>query len=331
MIASLRKLANEKGLSDEERNALQKNDWETHISLDYKVNQFPLAYQTVKNFQSHIGLEKDQMLLLIWQLWLPLALTIIHKKQQNSFPIIQGILGLQGTGKTTLAKILQSLLTAFGYHTINLSLDDLYKTYRERQQLQNDDPRLIWRGPPVTHDVNLGIELLDQIHQGKTPVAVPRFDKSAVGGMGDRAAESEMINDPIDIVLFEGWFLGVSPVPETAFDSPPDPIRTEQDRQFAIDNNRRLSHYLPLWERLDGLIILTPEDYQLSQQWRREAEQKMIAHGKSGMSDQQINQFVEYFWRSLHPQLFMTPLMETKEGVDVVVELDAHHVPKRID
>ncbi len=330
MISTLRQLADGKALTLEDQKTLPQNHhWEKNISLDRKIHYFPLAYQTVSPFRSNIGLEDDQILKLLWQLWLPLALMIIDKKQASSSPIIQGILGLQGTGKTTLATILRSLLKALGYHTVNVSIDDLYKTYRERQQLQQQDPRLIWRGPPGTHDVALGVELLDQIREGKTPIAIPRFDKSAVGGRGDRA-NPEMIHSPIDILLFEGWFLGVQPVSETAFESPPEPIRTEQDRQFAIDNNRRLSDYLPLWERLDGLIILAPQDYRFSKQWRREAEQKMIAQGKSGMSEQEVNQFVEYFWRSLHPELFISPLINHKQGVDVVVEIDANHVPIQI-
>jgi D-glycerate 3-kinase len=131
-------------------------------------------------------------------------------------------------------------------------------------------------------------------------------------------------------LLFEGWFIGVQPVAESIFESPPPPITTEADRQFAKENNRRLEAYLPLWNRLEGLIILSPVDYRLSQQWRKEAEQKMIAQGKSGMSEAEIHQFVEYFWRSLHPELFITPLIKSKRNVDVVIEIDENHIPTRI-
>jgi len=37
----------------------------------------------------------------------------------------QGILGGQGTGKTTLAAMLSLILGQLGYHTLSLSLDDL--------------------------------------------------------------------------------------------------------------------------------------------------------------------------------------------------------------
>lgn len=325
----LYRLSRGETLTDGEKQALENCDWEIQIPLETRIYYFPIVYEIVYPLAEKADLKEDQILWLLWYLWLPLSLKIARKKEQKKKPLIQGILGLQGTGKTTLANILRGILTQFGYHTVTLSIDDLYKTYPERQQLQKDDSRLIWRGPPETHDVNLGRDLLEKISQEKTPLEIPRFDKSACQGSGDRATP-ETINDKIDILLFEGWFLGVKPIAETAFTNPPPPIDTEADRQFALDNNHRLQNYLPLWNYLDGLVILTPEEYHLSQKWRQEAEQKMIAQGKSGMSDAEIKQFVEYFWKALHPELFITPLIESKQGVDIVVEIDANHVPIQV-
>ncbi|QDZ38774.1 glycerate kinase [Euhalothece natronophila Z-M001] len=325
----LYRLSQGETLSTNEKQALANIDWEIDISLETRIYYFPIMFEKISPLAEKEGLKQDQILGLLWNLWLPIALKIARKKEQKKKPFIQGILGLQGTGKTTLAIILQGILTQFGYHTVTLSLDDLYKTYPERQQLQKEDPRLILRGPPETHDVNLGKNLLENLLQEKTPLEIPRFDKSACQGSGDRATP-ETINDKIDILLFEGWFLGVKPIAETAFTNPPSPIDTEADRQFALDNNRRLQSYLPLWEYLDSLMILVPEDYHLSEKWRQEAEQKMIAQGKSGMSNAEIKQFVEYFWKALHPELFITPLIESKQGVDLVVEIDANHVPRQV-
>jgi len=67
-----------------------------------------------------------------------------------------------------------------------------------------------------------------------------------------------------------------------------------------------------------SLCVLYSEDYRLSKQWRKEAEHQMIATGKTGMSDQEIDRFVEYFWKALHPELFIKPLTNT---ADVVVEI----------
>ena len=274
---------------------------------------------------------KQQAIFCLWHLWLPLALQLASSRQQLCRPLIQGILGGQGTGKTTLGIVLRLILTQLGYRTLCLSIDDLYKTYHERQLLQQQDPRLIWRGPPGTHDIELGLQLLEQLRQPnqQEPIAVPRFDKSAWGGIGDRKG-TELVED-IDIVLFEGWLVGIRPIDPAVFEGKtPAPIQTPADRLFAQDMNERLKDYLPLWECLDRLMMLYPVDYRLSKQWRLQAEQEMIDTGKAGMSDTQINEFVEYFWKSLHPELFITPLTKNPSLVDLVVEVNPAHLPTAV-
>jgi D-glycerate 3-kinase len=210
-----------------------------------------------------------------------------------------------------------------GYNALSLSLDDLYKTYRDRQILKQHDPRLIWRGPPGTHDVELGLTVLDKIRSCELPVSVPRFDKSAYNGAGDRTTPEIVTN--ADIVLFEGWFVGVRPIDPSAFDHPPSPILTPEDQAFARDINDKLRDYLPLWERLDSLIVLYPTDYRFSLEWRQQAERQMIALGKPGMTESEVEQFVKYFWCSLHPELFIKPLIESPTLVDLVIEINSDH------
>ncbi|MCC5619018.1 glycerate kinase [Nostoc sp. CHAB 5836] len=273
--------------------------------------------------QTSLQVEPQEMLQVLWDLWLPLGIKLASQRQQLGRPLIQGILGGQGTGKTTMSKVLSLILQHLGYHTLCLSLDDLYKTYSDRLLLTQQDSRIIWRGPPGTHDIDLGLNVLDQIRQSQSPVMVPRFDKSAFGGAGDRTT-SEMVTG-VDIVLFEGWFVGVRPIDPDLFNTAPPPIVTDEDQAFARDMNHRLHDYLPLWEHLDSLILLYPTDYRCSLEWRKQAEQQMIAAGKSGMSNSEIEQFVNYFWRSLHPELFIKPLVKNATVVDMVIEIHADH------
>jgi D-glycerate 3-kinase len=266
--------------------------------------------------------EQDAIVSTLEKLWLPVALDLAIARKKLNRTFVQGILGGQGTGKSTLCEILQVILRYLDFSAASLSLDDLYLTYVERQELQQQDPRLIWRGPPGTHDVSLGIKVIEQCldEDYTAQISLPRFDKSAEKGAGDHT-ESEIIDKP-DILLFEGWFVGAQPIAEALFDNSPDPIITEEDRQFAIASNQRLQAYVPLWSKLDSLIVLHPEDYRLSKQWRKEAEHKMIAQGKDGMTDQEIDSFVEYFWKALHPELFIKPLIKT---ADLVVEIKSDH------
>lgn len=289
-------------------------------NIDYPAI-FRSIYPACSQFnQQTLKLTQEQFATNLWTLWLPLAMLIAQWRKSHK-PLIQGILATQGTGKSTLASILILILGEMGYRTCSLSLDDLYKTYRSRLILQQQDPRLIWRGPPGTHDVDLGINILDALHQPKSDaiIQLPRFDKSAYNGAGDRGIPEAISG--ADIVLFEGWFVGVRPIDPGVFDNAPPPIISESDRQFARDMNAKLQDYLPLWERLDRLILLYPLDYRWSLQWRQEAEDRAKALGNPGMSNLEIEQFVNYFWRSLHPELFIKPLATVSSGVDLVIEI----------
>jgi D-glycerate 3-kinase len=294
------------------------------LAIQARAELFQVVYPEFCEFCNNVlKANPETMRLRLWDLWLPLGLQLAQRRQDLNRPLVQGILGGQGVGKTTLAKVLGLILSKLGYNTLSLSLDDLYKTYSERVKIQQQDPRLTWRGPPGTHDVNLGIEVLDQIRQAQNLVSVPRFDKSAHNGMGDRTTPDVVAN--VDIVLFEGWFVGVRPIDPQVFEQSPTPINTYLDREFAREMNRQLSDYLPLWQRLDHLMILYPQDYRYSLQWRKQAEHQMIATGKTGMTDSQIEDFVNYFWRALHPELFIKPLLTSPQYTDLVIEINEDH------
>ncbi|MEL7246354.1 MAG: glycerate kinase, partial [Cyanobacteria bacterium J06573_2] len=48
------------------------------------------------------------------------------------------------------------------------------------------------------------------------------------------------------------------------------------------------------------------------------------ARGKTGMSDIEIEEFVNYFWKALHPELFIKPLIKSP-SVDLVIEINPNH------
>ncbi len=279
------------------------------------INELMLIFDQLKlpNFEHNLT--------TLWNFWLPRAMDLGKKKSASDKPFIQGILGSQGVGKTTLTTILHLLLKKLGYSTIGFSLDDFYLTHAQRELLKQEDSRFIWRGPPGTHDVELGIKVLNNLLNCQYPVEIPSFDKSLFNGDGDRQNTPILIHKA-DIILFEGWFVGVMPIEKDIFENnPPNPIITPEDIKFAQEVNEKLKTYLPLWEKLDNLMILYPADYRWSLDWRKEAEHKMIAEGKTGMNDTQIEEFVNYFWKSLHPELFIKPLKKN----NLVIEINYDH------
>ena len=293
---------------------LKISDLEINSKLSRLIDErslfLRLAYPEISQtlIAHNIKLDPPSLIFpILWHYWLPLAQHLANQQSQIGRTFIQGLMGGQGTGKTTLGLVLKILLRHLGKTFLSISLDDLYKNYSDRQKLRDRRPAFIWRGPPNTHDIDLGIEVLQKLRDRHPdppqPIAIPRFDKSLYNGAGDRTAPE--ISYGADIVLFEGWFVGMRPLPISAFRNFVPPILSESDREFALECNANLYDYLPLWDYLDRLIVLKPEDYQYSLQWRIEAEHKLIDSGKTGMSDAEITQFVEYFWKALHPELFM--------------------------
>jgi len=153
----------------------------------------------------------------LYFLYYPLVEYInFQKKKNHNKPIIFGIFGHQGTGKTTLSNILQELLRLLYNYEVNfLSIDDIYKTYNELVILKDKEPAYKYRGPPGTHDIELGVEVMTKFKNKEINYSIPRYDKSMNNGLGDRSDSlSVMVEKPLDILIFEGWFLGVNPVTE---------------------------------------------------------------------------------------------------------------------
>jgi D-glycerate 3-kinase len=129
---------------------------------------------------------------------------------------VVGLCGAQGSGKSTLATSLVRRFAARGVPGAALSLDDLYLTRSERSRLaEKVHPLLITRGPPGTHDVRLGLSVIDGVKAGR-PVLLPKFDK----GIDDRAPKSAWEYAPAGTKLLSSRRLVCWSAPATGCDAP---------------------------------------------------------------------------------------------------------------
>ena len=191
-----------------------------------------------------------------------------------------------------------------GKRCITISIDDFYLTRGEQVKLaaeHADNPLLQQRGYPGTHDIELGARVLRSIKNGNMSVSIPRYDKSLHGGKGDRLPESEWthVDGSVDLVFVEGWMLGFSPVEKKQL----------PNGHFEEINNA-LKNYVAWHRQLDGFLQLAPEDPHYVVGWRIEAEQRMRAQGRPGMSDPEIRAYVEKFlpaYETYLPQLEKNP------------------------
>ncbi|KAL1999853.1 hypothetical protein VTN02DRAFT_3883 [Thermoascus thermophilus] len=148
-----------------------------------------------------------------------------HASDPNAPPFFLGLNGVQGAGKTVLVSTLQQTLRSPPYSlpTVTFSLDDIYLTHADQvalAQSHRDNPLLQHRGQPSTHDLALGARVFASLRDNR-PTRIPRYDKSAFGGQGDRVpeAEWETVNaegeEPVRVVIFEGWCVGFRARDET--------------------------------------------------------------------------------------------------------------------
>lgn len=190
-------------------------------------------------------------------------------------PLIVGISAPQGAGKTTLVRQLLPSLEARGLRAAGVSIDDFYLRREEQLALaaaNPGNPYLEHRGYPGTHDLALGVRTLDALRAGGV-VELPRYDKSAHGGRGDRSPFTERVQGPFDVVLLEGWMLGFTPVATS------DPLLR------VI--NEKLAPYEEWYRRIDVMVCLRAADPNFVLKWRVEAERTL--------SREQVEDYVRRF------------------------------------
>lgn len=227
--------------------------------------------------------------------------TWLTKQKQSHVPLIVGLNAPQGAGKTTLCKFLSQ-----EFKLVSISIDDFYLTRTQQKNLALKHPSnryLQQRGYPGTHDIELGTSLLSRIKSQKTPIKIPRYDKAAHGGLGDRLPQAQwtQVETVPDIVILEGWMLGFSPLPENNL-----------DKEFAEINNF-LKAYSQWHQFLDAFIHFVPEDINFVIAWRIEAEQKMRDQGRGAMTDEEIKKYIELF---LPAYQFFLPILEKNYPVE---------------
>jgi len=234
----------------------------------------------------------------------PLA-SLIAQRCASTRPLLVGINGCQGSGKSTLAQLLVVALEQLQLSALAVSLDDFYLTRAQRQALAaSTHPLLETRGVPGTHDLALMNATFESLLLARDTrlrtILVPVFSKA----LDDRTdtAHWRVIEAPVDVVIWEGWCLGVPPQTEAQLSTAINRFEETEDpnglwRGFA---NEALCEYQPLFDRVDHWIMLQAPNFDCVYQWRLEQEQKLAAQSADGemlMNPQQIMRFIQFYQR----------------------------------
>lgn len=249
--------------------------------------------------------------------------------RKDDRPLLLGINGAQGTGKSTLADFLQMAAQyLLGWRTAVLSIDDFYLTQAERRKLGRDvHPLFETRGVPGTHDTALLTTYLDRLEglAAGDALVLPKFDKAK----DDRAARSawNRVEGPVDMIVLEGWCVGSKAQPLDALRVPINTLERVEDPTAiwrTTANEYLATTYETVFSRLDALVFLVAPSLDAIYRWRCEQEQKLAeASAKSSaaiMSEDQLRRFIQFYERLTRHNLDTLP-----DRSDFVLTLDENH------
>ena len=262
--------------------------------------------------------------------YIPIGNSIYKSFENEKTTKVIGLTGGQGSGKSTISNILKIILNeGYNLNTVNFSIDDFYKTYKDRKKMSLEvSPLFKTRGVPGTHDTKLLFNCLKNLKKKKfRKFSVPKFDKS----IDDRLPKKQwqIFKKKPDIVIFEGWCVGVTPQKNKDLKIPINTLEKKNDTnrvwRYRV-NDELKKKYKKIFNLIDFTIFLKVPSFKHVFKWRLLQEKKLQVNsaGKKVMNKDQIKKFVMFYER-LTKHMF-----NSMEKVNAVIKIDTKHRLKTI-
>ena len=214
-------------------------------------------------------------------------------------PPVIGVVGAQGSGKTTLAR---AAAEAFG--AAQISIDDVYLTRAEREAMAREvHPLFITRGPPGTHDLGLLQRLIGALSAAEPDdeTLIPDFDKRG----DDRKPEARWraFRGRPSAILIDAWCLGAVAEDAAALAEPVNDLERDQDadgRWRRLVNNRVAGDYAAFADRMDAILFLKAPGFEVVLDWRCQQEADLLGVVPKDLplaERQRLGGFIQYFER----------------------------------
>jgi len=263
--------------------------------------------------------------------YLPICKKINSEYVKRKKTKIIGLSGGQGTGKSTISQILKIILKeGFNLETVIFSIDDFYKTRKERKIMAKKISSLfLTRGVPGTHDTKMLFNCIKNLKKNKFKrIMVPKFDKSK----DDRNSKGKWlaVKKKPNIVIFEGWCVGVTSQKKKDLIIPINKLEKQKDekRIWRQTVNKELQkNYQKIFNLIDKLIFLKVPSFKYVYKWRLLQEKKLRAKSKGNktMSNEQVKNFIMYYERLTKNMLKILP-----KKANTVISIDESHRLKSI-
>ena len=263
--------------------------------------------------------------------YIPISNKIFKKFRKKNNTLIVGLSGGQGSGKSTIAQILKIIIKArFNLNIINFSIDDYYKTYKERKKMSKKFSKLfLTRGVPGTHDTKLLFKHLKNFKSNNfSQVKIPQFDKSK----DDRLIKTKWkkIKKKQDIIIFEGWCVGATAQKKNNLRKPINILEKKEDINLTWRtkvNNELKEKYKKIFKMVDMMIFLKVPSFKYVYKWRelQEKKLKLQSKGKNIMTSKQIKRFIMFYERTTKNML-----KDLNKKSNIIISLDKKHRLKSI-
>jgi D-glycerate 3-kinase len=233
-----------------------------------------------------------------------------------------GLSALPGCGKTTLCDWLVQASSELGWSIAFLSIDDFYWPGPELDRRMAGNPWGVPRGIPGSHDLELMAIALDQWRETGI-LNAPRFDKSLRQGRGDR---SEWVRSTPDLVVLEGWFVGVCVPDEICSAQNLHSLElTSEEMLYRERLIRLVPDYAPIWNRIDKIWHLKSQSGTSSRLWKRQQVETQARTTGVQVSESAVQDFVRMI-ETAFPALWLQDLHQS----DVVIDLTNQRAVREI-
>ena len=261
--------------------------------------------------------------------YLPIA-ELIKKNCKKNISII-GLSGGQGSGKSTISKILKIILKEkYKLETAIFSIDDFYKTINQRKVMAKIvHPLFSVRGVPGTHDTGLLHDCIKRLRKKNfKKVMIPRFDKSIDNRLPRE--KWQIIKKKPDVIIFEGWCVGATPQKNKDLIKPINLLEKEKDKNKIWRkkvNNELKREYKKIFNLIDLNIFLKVPSFKHVFKWRllQENKLKLSSKGRKIMTSKEIKNFVMYYER-----LTKHMIKNMNKKANSVIKIDNQHRLKSI-
>ena len=253
----------------------------------------------------------------------------ISKKAKKKSPLIIGLAGGQGSGKTTISSILSLILKKyFKLKVFKISIDDFYKTKKQREILsKNKHSLLLTRGVPGTHDIKIMLDFFRKIKtKNFKSLKLPKFNKAN----DDRYKKKHWykLKSRPDVVIFEGWCVGAKPQSLRLLKKPINALEKAYDKNLKwrrFVNLQLKTNYKKLYKQLDSLLYLKVKNFNLLKKWRIKQEEKLWLKSKSRknlkiMNKKEVINFMQTYQR-ITEQMFK----DAPKYSSIIMNLNKNH------